>query len=117
MVRRAVFSCLEYDIIVPMNKKPLLNAFLAELYIVAIVFFMWYGVASHDGEDSVFAPIIMLSLFVLSAAVMGYLFLLYPLQLYFDGKRKEAVASFLQTVVAFAVLTLIILAVRTLLVL
>ena len=43
-----------------------------------------------------------LSLFVFSAASMGYLFLAKPLLLVVEGKYKEAVSFFLQTVFFFA---------------
>lgn len=88
-----------------MNKKPFINALLAELYIVAIVSIIQYGFASSDAPETILAPIMMLSLFVLSAAVMGYLFLLQPIQLYLDGKKKEAIAFFTQTLATFAGIT------------
>jgi len=40
----------------------------------------------------------MLSLFTLSAAVMGYLFAAEPIMMYLDGKKKEAVNFFFTTV-------------------
>ncbi|MDO8451248.1 MAG: hypothetical protein Q7S76_00065 [bacterium] len=55
------------------------------------------------------APIAVISLFTLSAAVMGYLFCYQPLELYFDGKKNEAVRYFLQTVAVFASSTVLIL--------
>lgn len=56
-------------------------------------------------EDSFLAPVAMISLFTLSAAVMAYLFGYQPFQLYFDNKRKEAVNLFLQTVLIFGLIT------------
>jgi hypothetical protein len=53
----------------------------------------------------VYAPIVIISLFTLSAAMMGYLFLFQPLQLYLDGKKKLAVNLFIQTLATFAGLT------------
>jgi len=44
----------------------------------------------------------MLSLFVLSAAIMGYLFLSEPLQLFLENKKQEAVTFFAKTVGIFA---------------
>ena len=92
-----------------MIKKSFLNALLAEVYIVIIVNVINYGQKLAEHPDTILVPIAMLSLFVLSAAVMGYLFLLTPLQLYFEGKKKEAVNLFLLTVVIFAVITGIVL--------
>jgi hypothetical protein len=70
---------------------------------------MFYGTKSLPKEDTVFTPIVILSLFTLSAAMMGYLFLFQPLQLYLDGKKKVAVNLFLQTFATFAVITAVIL--------
>lgn len=89
-----------------MNKKPFINAFLAEIYIVIVVLLINY--ASNGGEENIIIPIMMLSLFVLSAAVMGYLFLSDPIRFYLDGKKKEAVNFFLQTLATFAGITAVI---------
>lgn len=93
-----------------MTKNPFLNALSASLYIVLVSTFMFYGTQIIGPEDSVAAPIAMLSLFTLSAAVMGYIFLGQPVLLYLDGKKKEAVKLFLNTVAVFAVITVICLA-------
>jgi hypothetical protein len=89
-----------------MTKQPILNALAAIAYIIIVASVMHYGsaVAGNTG-DTLFAPIAMISLFTLSAAVMGYIFLAQPVQLYLDDKKKEAVALFTQTVAVFAGLT------------
>jgi hypothetical protein len=56
-------------------------------------------------EKGIIIPIAMLSLFVLSAAMMGYLFCLTPLQLYLDGHKKEGVNLFVGTLRIFAIIT------------
>lgn len=94
-----------------MITNPFYNAVLASGYIVGIVYFIFAFVAqpnTPDSEQSLLIPIAMLSLFVLSAAVMGYLFLYQPLVLYFENKRAEAAQFFLATVGAFAALTLVL---------
>jgi hypothetical protein len=93
-----------------MTKNPITNAFAALVYIIIVACAMFYG-TNHTGqtEDSILAPIAIISLFTLSAAVMGYLFLSQPLQLYLDDKKKEALDLFLRTVAIFAGLTVIIL--------
>ena len=96
-------------------KKPFINALLAELYIATIVSVIQYGIAPKDAPDNILIPIMMLSLFVLSAAVMGYLFLAEPLQLYLNNKKKEAVSFFMQTVATFAGTTALILILWTIL--
>lgn len=92
-----------------MTKKSFANAFLAELYIVVIVLVIHYAQASVEPVETILIPISMLSLFVLSAAVMGYLFLSQPAQLYLDGEKKQAVNLFLSTVAIFAVITIAVL--------
>lgn len=93
-----------------MTKNPILNALAATLYIVIVAFVMFYGVSHAPREDSVIIPIAMMSLFTLSAAVMGYLFVYQPLMLYFDGKKKQGLNLFLQTLGVFAIITIILLA-------
>lgn len=92
-----------------MTKNPFVNACGAILYITIVASVMFYGSELGPGE-SVIAPIALISLFTLSAAVMGYIFLYQPLQLYLDGKKKNAVNLFLQTVAVFAGITVIFLA-------
>jgi hypothetical protein len=90
-----------------MNKNSYLNAAWAEIYIIAIVILIQH-VLPKGPDDNVLAPIAMLSLLVLSAAIMGYLFLSKPIQLYLDGDKKQAIAFFSKTLVAFAVITAIV---------
>ena|SRR3989344_2749365 len=85
-----------------MTKHPLLNALLASLYIIGIVSLIQFSSHLAEPEESMLIPITMLSLFVLSAAVMGFLFLSQPLLLCFEGAKKEGVGLFLKTVLAFA---------------
>ena|SRR5258708_5968490 len=91
-----------------MTKNPFINAFAATLYISAVATFMFYGSKSFPPKDTILAPIAMISLFTLSAAVMGYLFLYQPLQLLLDGHKKNAVNLFIQTLATFAGITVII---------
>lgn len=92
-----------------MTKNPFFNSLLATLYIVIIAGVMFYGTEHASPGNSVIVPITIVSLFTLSAAVMGYLFFYQPIQLYFDGKKKEAVNLFLRTLVIFAGITIILL--------
>ncbi len=91
-----------------MTKNPFINALAAGLYIAAVVFVMTNaeGVL-QDREDTPLMPMAMLSLFVLSAAVMSYIFVFQPLQLFLENKKKEGVDLFLKTVGAFAGVTVI----------
>ena len=88
-------------------KNPFLNAVLAAAYIVLVVtvISLFVDREVEAGNVVLLIPMAMLSLFVLSAAVMTYLFLFQPFALWSDGKRPEAVAFFLKTVGTFAVIT------------
>ena len=89
-------------------KKPFLHALAAALYIVAIVLIAErVGNALKNQPDTIVIPMTMLSLFVLSAAIMGYLFLSEPLQLLIEGKKREAIAFFAKIVGFFACFVLI----------
>lgn len=63
--------------------------------------------AAPNTPDNFFSPVVALSVFVLSAAVMGYLFVGETLQLYLNGEKKQAVSFFASTVLCFAVLTIV----------
>jgi hypothetical protein len=90
-----------------MSKNPVINSLSASAYIVLVASVMFWGTKMNKGQDSIIAPIAIISLFTLSAAVMGYLFCYQPLMLYIDGKKKQAVNLFLQTLVLFASITVL----------
>ncbi len=84
-------------------KRPFLHALAAALYIVCIVLVInTAGSVLRDQPETIIIPMTMLSLFVLSAAVMGFLFLSEPLQLFLENRNQEAVAFFTKTVGIFA---------------
>lgn len=89
-----------------MSKNPIINALGASTYILLVVTVMTLvSQTQKDKPDTFFAPITFLSLLTLSVAVMAFLFFYQPLQLFIDGKKKEAVHLFAQTTGAFAVFT------------
>ena len=90
-----------------MTKNPVYNALAASAYIVLVAWVMNTGTRLFPHTNSFLAPVAVLSLFTLSAALMGYLFCYEPGQLYFNGKKKQAVTLFLQTVLAFGFLTMV----------
>lgn len=92
-----------------MTKNPFLNAIAATVYIIVVSTIMFFGGKINHGKDTFLTPIAILSLFSFSAAVMGYIFLYQPFQMYFDNKRKEALNLFLQTVASFGVITIVLL--------
>jgi len=92
-----------------MSKNPIINGVAALAYILLISSVMNFGTKTMSHPNSFIAPVAVISLFTLSAAVMGYIFCYQPAQLYFDGKKKQAVQLFLQTVVIFACITALML--------
>lgn len=92
-----------------MTKNPIINAFVASAYISLVASVLYY-IPKVEGkvDDSVFAPIAFISLFTLSAAMMGYLFFFQPLQLYLDGEKQNALNLFLKTLAVFALITALI---------
>ena len=91
-----------------MTKNPIINALLAAAYIALVASFMFFG-KMEDRPDTIIVPIAMISLFTFSAAVMGYIFLSVPPQLFLSGKKAAGVTLFVQTLAAFGVLTVIFL--------
>lgn len=82
-------------------KKPFYHALGAVGYIVLIV--LGVNATTHfPQKETIIIPMTMLCLFVLSAAVMGFLFLSEPLKLFLEGKKQEAVNFFLKVVGFFA---------------
>lgn len=86
-----------------------LNALGATLYIVLVASFLFYGPQffATKTEDTVFIPIAMLLLFVLSASVTGLLVLGRPVFWYLDGKKKEAVSLLMTTIGFLSIITVI----------
>ena len=92
-----------------MDKNPFINALAASGYIGLIVTLIFNS--PHfitDSELGLMAPMLFLSLFVFSAALMGYFFVYQPLQLLLANKQAEATKLFLSTVFAFAGITIVI---------
>lgn len=88
-----------------MTTNPFYNASLAILYIVTVVSTIFYTAQIFGDEESILFPIGGLSLFVLSAAVMAYLFFYRPVLLLLDGEREKGVKLFLHTLGIFACVT------------
>lgn len=89
-------------------KKPLLYALVAALYIVIIVFVL-NSLTSILRGDTMLIPMLILSLFVLSAAIMGFLFLSEPIHLYIENRKQEAITFFAKIVGIFACFVVIFL--------
>ncbi len=92
-----------------MTNNPFLNALAATSYITLVASIMFFSSSLGLKEPSIIIPITVLSLFVFSAAMMGFIFLYQPLQLLLEGKKQESVNLFLKTVAAFAGITITVL--------
>ena len=89
-----------------MSKNPIINALCASGYIILVVSIMTFVTQPLENKpDTFFAPIVFLSILTLSVAVMAFLFFYQPLQLFIEGKKKDAVTLFIKTVGIFAALT------------
>lgn len=89
-----------------MRQNPFTNALFAAGYIsllVTLIFNLSNFVT--DNELGMMAPILFLSLFVLSVALMGYFFVYQPLCLLIERKQAEATKFFLMTVFSFVGVT------------
>jgi hypothetical protein len=92
-----------------MSKNPLFNAVSASGYIVLVVSVLAFVSQTQGNKpDTFFAPVAFLSLLTLSILVMAYLFFYQPLQLFIEGKKKQAIQLFIQTAGIFAVITTIV---------
>ncbi len=86
-----------------MSKNPFINALGAAGYISLLVTFIFNSPKLiTDNELGMMAPILFLSLFVISAALMGYFFVYQPVRLLIEGKQAEATKLFLTTLFSFA---------------
>lgn len=95
-----------------MTKNPFINALLAAGYICGLVSLMSLFVDSEvEHVVPMLIPIVMLSLFTLSAAVMSMIFFYEPFRMYSDGQKAEALALVGKTIGAFAVFALTVLAI------
>lgn len=93
-----------------MKWSPYINAFIAILYICVIVIFTHFiGKIRHDTPDTIFDGIGALSLFVFSAATMGFLFFYQPVIKLIENKKTEALSYFFKMLTTFGILTIIML--------
>jgi hypothetical protein len=92
-----------------MTTNPFYNALLAIAYIAGIMTLVFFAPSIIMGpKESIFIPMGMLALLVLSVAVMAYLFFYRPVMMLLDGEREKAVKLFLHTVGIFAGATAIV---------
>ena len=89
--------------------KSLRNAVGVLVYISGVALVMFNMEHAFDNEPSFLVPVLMLLLFVTSAAITGLLVLGKPIMLYLDNQKKEAFTFLIMTLawlITFAVLIL-----------
>lgn len=91
-----------------MIKNPYLNALIASGYISAIILVINNLSRISIIEDGLLLPVIMLSLLVLSVAIMGVLFFYQPLQLFLENQKNQALLFLFKTIVTFAGITILL---------
>ena len=89
-------------------KHATLNAVATALYIILIASFLFYApkVIGPGPANTVLVPIVMLLLFVFSAALTGLLVFGRPVLWYLDSKKKEALSLLAATLLIFLIITL-----------
>ena len=90
--------------------KSFINALGVLAYISGVALIMFNMEHAFDNEPSFLVPVLMLLLFVTSAAITGSLVLGKPVMLYLDNQKKEALVFLVYTLawlVIFMVLTLL----------
>ncbi len=91
-----------------MLKNPYINALFVGAYIIIIVFIM-NSFSSLAITSTIFMPMLMLSMLVLSVAIMGFLFVSKPLQIFMEGHKSEAIVFFGKTLGMFACFIVVLL--------
>jgi hypothetical protein len=76
-------------------------------YVFAVSWIMSNGERIFGSLPNVFGPTAFLLLFILSATITSSLFLGYPLYLYLDGKKKEALRLFAYNLATLFALTFV----------
>ncbi len=84
------------------------NSLLTAFYITLVASFLFYVPHSFLEEaHTVLVPVMMLMLFVFSAAITGMLVLGRPVLWYLEGKKKEAVSLLIYTLSFFLIIMII----------
>jgi len=80
------------------------------VYVVAVSWLLNSGTRWFARDPGLWAPIAMLMLFVLSAAVVGSLVFGRPILVFLDGRKREAVKIAIATIAIIAALTFLVFA-------
>lgn len=93
-------------------KMSLVNALGVTLYVASVTLVMRNAEKVFGKMDSYVGQLSFLMLFVLSAAVVGYLILGKPIMLYLDNAKKEAIQVLTYTIGILFLATIIALAIQ-----
>ncbi len=72
-----------------MPKNPFFNALLASGYISLVASVVYYGPKQMGPIDAVIVPVAILSLFVLSAVIMGFSFFINPYKCILKARKRR----------------------------
>ena len=92
----------------------LIDAGVTAAYIILVASFLSHAeaiFADRVPKDTMIIPVIMLLLFVISAAVTGFAVFGKPAMWYFDGRKKEALELLGITIVFLALIAFFFLAI------
>ena len=89
-------------------KTSLINAIGATIYVSAVAWLMSNGQKLFGKNDTILSGVAILLLFVISAAVTGFLILGRPVLMYLDGAKKEALKLFYLTIAGLATIAILI---------
>lgn len=87
----------------------LTNAGATTLYVLTIASFLFYGETFFGADerlDTVLAPVLMLLLLVISAAITGFAVFGKPVIWYLDGKKQDALRLLGMTLLLLAVVSI-----------
>ncbi len=92
-----------------MRWNPIFNAIGAAVYISGIATLLQFISNFHaHTPDAPLDAMAFLSLLVLSAVVMGFIFFYRPVELLIESRKREAILYFLKTLGYFGVITAIV---------
>jgi SNF family Na+-dependent transporter len=93
-------------------KISLTSSVLTTIYIAVVAYLMQNGEKFFGKMDNWLGPVAFLLLFVLSAAVVGWLILGKPITWYLNGKKNEAILLFKYTIGWLFLLTIVALVIQ-----
>ena len=88
-------------------KRAFLNSVGVVIYVILLVSFIFSLQRFSQKPDTIVIPIVMLLLFICSAAITGFLVFGKPVMLYIDGKKKDAISLLCHTLGMLFLITII----------